>query len=164
MKIYERMAHTGKIEKRDDCFAVRYRSIYGGDAVKTFETKNDAESFINLGFVEYEDPKPNKRKKIKIVEGSIRHDEEWTERKTGEKITEEKIYGYHFGFHGKNLKDTKTCFYFDWPSEKNFVPEGTIIVEIPEGTKIDVYDDEFRCELQKNWNAWKVNTGWLTSK
>jgi len=108
---------------------------------------------------------PAKSKKLAITETASKpaQFEDWTERMTSEEITTEPMVGYHLGFSGKEMANVETCFYGAWPNEKTQIPPGTIMVEIPTGTRIAWYDTEFRVTINSSMNAWKLKSGWLKS-
>ncbi|MFZ3132846.1 MAG: hypothetical protein WA125_17510 [Desulfosporosinus sp.] len=142
---------------------VLFRTPYGV-AYRKFGTSELAERFASGEKIEFAVPVKSKKLLITAAGSKPARFENWTERMTNEEITREPVTGYHFGFSGNVLAPVETCFYGSWATEKTLVPPGTIMIEIPVGTKIKWYDTEFRTILSPEMPAWKLKSGWLKTK
>jgi hypothetical protein len=147
------------IEEWGGWWRVEIENCYGRN-IRKFSTQIEAQAYAEGKRLVYS--APTKGRRIKISgENKPEQFETWTERKTGSEILAESLVGYHFGFFGKTLAEVETCFFLNWPAEKTTVPAGAIRIEVPAGTKVDYYDDEFRVVLDSSMKAWKLTKGSL---
>lgn len=152
-----------RIETRPSGIYVIWDDCLGG-GYRVFGNMELAQKFASGETIEFKAPQKSRKVNISGTSEKPAQFETWAERPTREEVTTEKIIGYHFGFEGKELAAVETCFYGKWPSHKIFVPPGTIMVEVPAGTKVTWYDDEFRVVLDDTMKAYKLRSTWLKER
>jgi len=146
----------GEIYELEGRWIVRWDDPRYGKRIKEFPDKKRAEHFFETGEMP-QMPIPMKGQRVKITQNKKDYPgqfEEWTERKTGEQITNKTTIGYHYGPDRDKFVGKVTSFYKN-PSEN--VRNG-YLVEIPAGTRIEFFgDDEFRVDLSlPGIGLWKI--------
>lgn len=161
MKLWSRAKNVRIKNRGHEGFFVLWDDVYGGGC-RFFGSLELAEKYARGEEITFSKPQKKRRIRISLDAKKPPQDEPWNERSTGTEITTGKLVGYHFGTSGKELAAVETCFYAEFPKEKTYIPSGAIVVEIPAGTEVFWYDDEFRVVLDPSFTAWELKPGWRT--
>lgn len=159
LKLWSRAENIRIKNKGHEGYFVFWDDVYGGGC-RAFGSMELAEKYARGEEVTFAEPQKKREIHISAEAQKPPQDEPWNERSTGTEITTEKLVGYHFGASGEELAAVETCFYAEFPKEKTYIFSGTVMVEIPAGTEVFWYGDEFRVVLDPSFAAWELKSGW----
>ena len=143
---------------------------YGMQRYRTFPNNKTISKYVDNKIKDLDfSPPIITDKRINIVD--IREskykgtDMRWTEIKTGNSIAESDLLLYHYSDEPiKNFANIETCF-FDKSRAYDYTENGYVL-KVKKGTKLNHYGDgeEFRVDLTKNMEIFKLKNGWSNYK